>query len=105
MRCLEKPVLRARIGCEISALHGNWSAVQPGGFEGDVVLQLHRACKCVWMAKVKGAGWRFFLVRIRKAICLKDPPFQRFLWICVEHGCLSDKKINAVGQIRARYQM
>ena len=33
MRCLEKPVLRARTGCEISALHGNWSAVQPGGLK------------------------------------------------------------------------
>ena len=59
MRCLEKPVLRARTGCEISALHGNWSTVQPG-FEGDVVWQLHRPWKCAWMARVKGAGWRFF---------------------------------------------
>ena len=60
MRCLEKPVLRARTGSEISALHGNWSAVQPGGFAGDVVWQLHRPWKCAWLAKVNGAGWRFF---------------------------------------------
>ncbi|HCC96031.1 MAG TPA: hypothetical protein DEQ69_01345 [Rhodobacteraceae bacterium] len=53
----------------------------------------------------KRGGLAFFLVRFCKAICLKDPPFQRFLWICVEHGCFSDKKINAVGQIRARYLM
>ena len=37
MRCLEKPVLRARTGCEISALHGNWSAVEPGVFFGAIL--------------------------------------------------------------------
>ena len=71
MRCLEKPVLRARTGCEISALHGNWSAVQPG-FEG-CCLTASSALKMRVDGQSKRGGLAFFFGAILQTDLFERP--------------------------------
>jgi hypothetical protein len=56
-------------------------------------------------ARLNRVGWQFFLVPLCKTVCSNDLPFQRFLYICVQHGCFSPGKLSAARRIRARYPM